>query len=365
MTTTTTQTTGPAIYARCSIGRGRWYWCVWRSTSDWFQGHDAATSGVAASAALAEQQAVAACDVLAPGQEHRQEATCLAREIRRRQNRRSKPPTVDPSPLPSSPELVWYYHGGSYDGDSTRCEGTPHQVLRKTARKIVVDDTPYEPGGVRDQLHARERHFDRDVLEREGELFDRWRRCGTWYTTEGYDRSFPERVRVITSTGYASTLGPAKVLNRGWPRHSCEVYPYQSMKRDGHGWGVEFLSGKTPWTVIDALGRVPVAVLAWSGQAAWACLARPLRVPFGGGEYSVFAQHLHRPVPLTDLAETDRLAPFLLALPTEGAAGALVFADWLEERGNDRGAAVMRELAASDGAGIWAVPQISNTCRAE
>jgi len=178
-------------FARCSIGKGKWFWVTCRNMEDWCDRKFIVT-GIAATPDEAEAAAkasiAAALGNVVPqqwGSKHALEVNHWE-AVKRRAARATKA-------AKDAAGVEYVYTDWESDYDSS-CGSSPHRIVKKTARRVYVEDrnSSWTENG---DVFADVETFvlDRKKLESTGEASNPRFRYETFYTTtyEERHKAFP------------------------------------------------------------------------------------------------------------------------------------------------------------------------------
>ncbi len=187
--------------ARCSVGRNRWYWCVWQD-DDIYAGLPPVDSGYAATSQEAEMAAKEKspdCD---------QYPASFALHAHQRKVKANRKPNPDAKGA-TSVEFLYTDHCSDYDGSEW---STAHPIMKKTAKCVFVLDS-----------NGRTRRFDRAKLETEGDIMGR----GWWevfYTTPIEQRRGSRQPDWAEVLGVDCKDGKAEI-EKAYRRRALETHP--------------------------------------------------------------------------------------------------------------------------------------------
>lgn len=170
------------VFSCCSVGPGRWYWIVISSHRAACDGAEPLFTGYAVSREAAAEAIRNAYGSFTEWDRNMWAEGCHRRQaVDKRRQRRSQ--STESAPV----EFVYHGHFSDYTNDY---HWTKHQIIRKTAKRVYVDDLEYQDpdalvrntGGRRDGYDVRTFVLDREELERDGRAYSRsWRSSGYYY----------------------------------------------------------------------------------------------------------------------------------------------------------------------------------------
>jgi hypothetical protein len=162
------------LWSRCSLGRSRWYWVVYRSYSDLFDqadpiatGYSDSPEGCEAGALAIEPTATCYRTHLAAGH-HRK----LCIEKRKRKPSSNSKKTVQQ-------EYVYTDHDAGWDYGASEWHSQSHRIIKVTRNSVFVDKERWYSSGGHDVECYR---LDRAELMATGEVWSRQAR-ERFYTT--------------------------------------------------------------------------------------------------------------------------------------------------------------------------------------
>jgi hypothetical protein len=175
------QTYDPPLFARCSIGNGKWFWVSCRGYADWCE-HKFIASGVATSSSEAEAAARASI-VEALGEVVPQQCNARwAKEVYHRgvvKQRATKAGSEGRDA--AGVEYVYTDYDSEYDFET---RSTPHRIVKKTAKRVYVEyrENSWTENG--QTYHDVETLvLDRQELETKGQASNRRQWWHYFYTT--------------------------------------------------------------------------------------------------------------------------------------------------------------------------------------
>jgi hypothetical protein len=158
------------IFSRCSLGKQRWFWVVYRSWVALFEGEEALATGYAATALEAEQAALA----VVPDAENYGSGTAASyhRELCI-QRRATKPPSKHAGA--AAREFLYTDWCSDWDNEWI---STPHLIVKKTRKLVFVEKDDYHPDPWDRETYA----LNRAELEAKGSVWSHSAR-NRFYTT--------------------------------------------------------------------------------------------------------------------------------------------------------------------------------------
>src|SRR5262245_10672014 len=141
------------MFARCSLGNGRWFWCAWLNYHALCEGQMLG-SGYAATAAEAEG---AAREVVPDGEQW--VAGCAANYHRKLCCQRR---AAQPGKGHKGAAALEFLYTHWQDEQDCAWHSTPHLVVKKTAKKVFVEKRRYLPD--REPNGDWRDHYDRETL---------------------------------------------------------------------------------------------------------------------------------------------------------------------------------------------------------
>ena len=147
------------IFSRCSLGKHRWFWVVYRSWTAILDGEEALATGYASSALTAEQHARSVC----PDAENYRSgmAASYHRELCIKR-RAAKPPSKETGA--TAPEFLFTDWLGECD---EHWSSTPHLIVKRTKKLVFVEKDDYHPDPWERKTYA----LDRAELEANGSVW--------------------------------------------------------------------------------------------------------------------------------------------------------------------------------------------------
>lgn len=151
------------LWSRCSLGRNRWYWIVWRCFEDVCNDTDPIATGYAASANECEAAALAvepgAANVQAGWASSHHRKTCVQRRMRK--------PASD-SKQTVQQEYLYTNHdkGDWWDGTGDWLYSQAHRIVKVTKQSVFVEKEYW-----RSQIGVETYRLDRRELEENGETW--------------------------------------------------------------------------------------------------------------------------------------------------------------------------------------------------
>ena len=149
------------IFSRCSLGRGRWFWVVYRSWEAIFDGEDAVATGYGTTAQKAEQAALA----VVPNAEA-ERANLAAHYYRKLCNKRRA--TMPSSKGTEAAALAFLYTDWMGECDD-HWTSHSHLIVKTTKKLVFVEKSDYHPDPWDRETYA----LNRAELEAKGEVWSR------------------------------------------------------------------------------------------------------------------------------------------------------------------------------------------------
>lgn len=186
-------------YARCSVGRQKWFWATWASTDDLFDGKLSAT-GYASTVEEAEAHAKQALTT----EEKIQEPAGYAANVHRRRCMKERAKTTSDAKDAGRVEYVYSDWWSDYDGSRS---SSKHRIVKKTAKRIYVEarSEKWEDDQGQPYYDVRTIALDRAEFEEHGEAFGGPRGNRQYY----HDRPYEERTEALPTVPCFVALGLA------------------------------------------------------------------------------------------------------------------------------------------------------------
>ena len=154
------------LWCRCSLGRHRWYWVVWRSFGDVCDGVDPIATGYAPSPDECEAAALAveptATNVHAGWASGHHRKLCAQRRMQK--------PASD-SKETVQPEYLYTDHDAGWDYGPTEWYSRPHRIIKTTKRSVFVEQGKWRPEGTWHEYDVKSYRLDRHELDEAGEAW--------------------------------------------------------------------------------------------------------------------------------------------------------------------------------------------------
>ncbi len=154
------------LWSRCSLGRNRWYWIVWRCFEDVCNDTDPIATGYAASANECEAAALTvepgAANVQAGWASSHHRKTCVQRRMRK--------PASD-SKQAVQQEYLYTDHDAGWDAGPSEWYSRPHRIIKVTKHSVFIEKDRWRPEGTWMEYDVECYRLDRRELEETGEVW--------------------------------------------------------------------------------------------------------------------------------------------------------------------------------------------------
>lgn len=180
-----------ALWARCSLGRNRWHWVVWRSFESLYDGDEPVATGYASSPEECETSALS----WAPGatmkpagwasNHHRK--TCVKRRM-------EKPASKSKDAVQQECLYTDHEHGDFWDGIGDWLYSVPHRIIKKTEHSVFVERDGWRGRAL--EYDVETYRLDRHKLEKDGKVWSRQAR-DRYYTKPREERTEQNRPQYL------------------------------------------------------------------------------------------------------------------------------------------------------------------------
>ncbi len=164
----------PPIFARCSVGKNRWFWVIWTAYTDILE-NKCCSHGYSESSDAAENAARAVIRDDLGHDDPWMLAVSAARKAHRRMNVKKRSQRASRLGGPAVREYVYSdvcldYHDGIWASE-------PHRIVKKTLKRVYVERDTWSWTEGENQYHDVETlALDREELERQGHTYSRRQR---------------------------------------------------------------------------------------------------------------------------------------------------------------------------------------------